>query len=275
MLVVTSTTADENGLPDVIPSGARDLGKRGVTPTQDPSPLRLARHDLFGAMTGRRKGPSRLSLVGAVSMHVNRELVGVMALVLLVTVMAGLLAGPVHAQESGTNQSGASESGTTEVQVRAGPYDITVVSSLSNLSLGQARFFITVLDVATGEPVRDARVVVRLKGSLNDTQGWANALYVPSPPEHYEARIVLDAPGTWRVAVEVTSDLGTEEVVASTLEVPISRTYTSGSIVFAGVFVVLLLGACYVWWSVRRAQRQRLEVGAASEGESSNAGLDT
>lgn len=202
-------------------------------------------------------------------MLVKRALALVIPLLLL-SVMAGMLAGTVHAQESGTNQTG-----TTEVNVRAGPYDITVVSSLSNLSLGQARFFITVLNVATGEPVRDARVVVRLKGSLNDTQGWANAMYVPSLPEHYEARIVLDAPGTWRVAVEVTSPLGREEVVASTLEVPITQNFTSGSIVFAGVFVLLLLGACYVWWSARRAQRQRLAVGVASEGDPSNAGQDT
>ena len=201
-------------------------------------------------------------------MLVKRALALVIPLLLL-AVMAGMLAGPVQAQESGTNQSG-----TTEVKVRAGPYDITVVSSLSNLSLGQARFFITVLDVATAKPVTDARVMVRLKGSLNDTQGWATALYVPGQPEHYEARIVLDAPGTWKVAVEVTSSLGREEIVASTLEVPDTRSYTSGSIVFAGVFVLLLLGAGYVWWSVRRAQRQRLAVGAASEGDSSNTGLD-
>ena len=200
-------------------------------------------------------------------MGVRRALAGIMALLLLVmvVVMGGLPAGPVQAQESGTQQ----------VQVRAGPYDITVVAALSNLSLGQARFFITVLDVATGNPVTDARVLVRLKGSLNDTQGWANALYVPGLPGHYEARIVLDTPGTWRVAVEVASSLGKEEIVASTLEVPTTRSYTSGSIVFAGVFVLLLLGAGYVWWSARRARRQRLAVGAASEGDSSKAGLDT
>ena len=197
-------------------------------------------------------------------MPVGRALAGVMALLML-AVMLGPPASPVQAQESGTKQ----------VQVRAGPYDITVVSSLSNLSLGQARFFITVLDVTTGQPVTDARVVVRLKGALNDTQGWATALYVPGPAGHYEARIVLDAPGTWRVAVEVTSSLGSEEIVGPTLEVLTTASYTSGSIVFAAVFVLLLLGAGYVWWAVRRAQRQRLDVGAASEGDSSDAGLDT
>ena len=200
-------------------------------------------------------------------MRARYSIAGTLALLLLAVVMAELQAGPVQAQ--------AQESGTKEVQVRAGPYDINVVSALSNLSLGQARFFITILDVTTGKPVTDARVLVRLKGSLNDTQGWATALYVPGEPDHYEARIVLDTPGTWKVAVEVTSSLGREEIVASTLEIPTTRSYTSGSIVFAGVFVVLLLGAGYIWWSVRRAQRRRLGAGAASEGDSSNAGLDT
>ena len=200
-------------------------------------------------------------------MRVRYSIAGSLALLLLAVVMAGLPAGPVQAQ--------AQESGTKEVQVRAGPYDINVVSALSNLSLGQARFFITILDVTTGKPVTDARVLVRLKGNLNDTQGWATALYVPGEPDHYEARIVLDAPGTWKVSVEVTSSLGNEEIVASTLEIPTTRSYTSGSIVFAGVFVLLLLGAGYVWWSARRAQRQRMGLGPASEGDSSDAGLDT
>ena len=197
-------------------------------------------------------------------MRVRRALTGVMAL-LLVVVMGGLPAGSVQAQESGTKQ----------VQVRAGPYDITVVAALSNLSLGQVRFFITVLDATTGSPVTDAHVIVRPKHSLDDTQGWATALYVPDPPEHYEARVRLDAPGTWRVTVEVTSSLGSEEIVAPTLEVPPMRSYTAGSIVFAGVFLLLLLGAGYLWWSVRRLQRRRLAAEAASEGASGDAGLDT
>ena len=196
-------------------------------------------------------------------MRARRAFAGGMALLLLL-VMGGPLAGPIQAQESGTKQ----------VQVRAGPYDITVVAALSHLSLGQARFFITVLDATTGRPVTDARVVVRPQHSLDDTQGWATALYVPDPPEHYEARVRLDAPGTWRVAVEVTSSLGREEIVAPTLEVPPMRSYTAGSLVFAGVFLLLLLGAGYLWWNVRRLQRRRA-VGAASEGTSSDAGLDT
>ena len=197
-------------------------------------------------------------------MRICRALAGLLALLLL-AVMVGPPASPVQAQESGTK----------EVQVRAGPYDINVVASLSNLSLGQARFFITVLDITNGEPVNDARVVVRLKHSVNDTQGWATALYVPDLPEHYEARVSLDAPGIWRVAVEVTSSRGSEEIAAPTLEVPAMRSYTAGSIVFAGVFVLLLLGAGYVIWSVRRLQRQRLGARGTSDGDPGNAGLDT
>ena len=196
-------------------------------------------------------------------MCIRRALAGVIALLLLV-VMGGLPAGPIQAQENPTQQ----------VQVRAGPYDITAVVALSNISLGQARFFITVLDATTGSPVTDARVVVRPKHILDDTQGWATALFVPDPPEHYEARVRLDAPGTWRVTVEVTSSLGSEEIVAPTLEVPPMRSYTAGSLVFVGVFLLLLLGAGYLWWSVRRLQRGRLAMGAPSEGDSSEAGLD-
>lgn len=196
-----------------------------------------------------------LPLVGAIPIRLRWALAGVMALA-LAAVMLGPPAFPVQAQESGTKQ----------VQVRADPYDITVVAALSNLSLGKVKFFITVLDAATGMAVTDAIVVVRPKHAVDGTRGWATALYVPSPPEHYEAQVTLDKPGTWMVAVAVTSSLGSEEIVAPTLEVPDTRSYTSGSIVFAGVFVVLLLGAGYVWWSVRRIQRRRPAIDTISEG---------
>lgn len=199
----------------------------------------------------------------AISIRSRWALAAAMSLA-LVAVMFGPQAFAVQAQESGTKQ----------VQVRAGPYDITVVAALSNLSLGKAKFFVTVLDAATGMAVTDAIVVLRPKHTVDGTRGWANALFVPSPPEHYEAQVTLDKPGTWRVAVGVTSSLGSEEIVAPTLEVPDTRRYTSGSIVFAGVFGMLLLGAGYVWWSARRIQRRRPTVGTISEGGSQDGGLD-
>ena len=61
---------------------------------------------------------------GVVGLAVARALA-----LLLLAVMVGPPASPLQAQESGTK----------EVRVRAGPYDINVVASLSNLSLGQAR----------------------------------------------------------------------------------------------------------------------------------------
>ena len=42
--------------PNVIPilqRKERNLGMGGTAPTPDASPLRLAQHDIFGAMTGR------------------------------------------------------------------------------------------------------------------------------------------------------------------------------------------------------------------------------
>jgi len=41
------------------------------------------------------------------------------------------------------------------------------------------------------------------------------------------------------------------------VEIPILRSYSTGSFVFIGGFLILGLGATYLWWSSRKALRQR------------------
>ena len=164
----------------------------------------------------------------------------------------------------------AQDGGSQQVQVRAGPYDITIIESLSTLSLGSVEFYITVLDAATGEPVPDAHVIIRTSHVQEGTEGWARALYVPKSPERYEAEVNLDTPGTWNVTVEVASALGTWEFDALPLEVPALRRYRSGTYVFFGVFLVIFLGIGYVWWSARRAQRRRSAVSPSPQVASSD-----
>ena len=138
-----------------------------------------------------------------------------------------------------------------------GPYEIRVSAVLSNLSIGQVLFYVTILEAATGLPVPDARVVLRSFHDEDGAQGWANALNTPDTPDLYEARMILRSSGTWRVSVDVDSPLGQEIVPVVSLDVPSPRRYSDGTLVFAGVFLVLVLGVGYVWWSARRANRQR------------------
>ena len=141
----------------------------------------------------------------------------------------------------------------------AGPYEIRVSAVLSNLSIGQVQFYVTILEADTGMPVPDALVVLRSLHEEDGVEGWAAALNTPDTPDLFEARMSLRNSGIWQVSVDVGSSLGRVTVPVVSLEVPSPRHYSAGTLVFAGVFVVLALGGLYLWWSTRRARRQRSE----------------
>jgi hypothetical protein len=155
--------------------------------------------------------------------------------------------------------AGASAQQPTDVtdQVRIGPYDITVVGGPSLLSLGTALYSVTLLSAEDGQPVSNAQVRLRTRHELAGTQGWAEALNTPGAPELYRVQLQLDRTGPWALSVEVNGPLGRVEAELTTLVIPESRGYGVGSLTFAGVTVVILLGLTYLVLSARRAQRQR------------------
>ena len=135
--------------------------------------------------------------------------------------------------------------------------------STSNLSVGSVKVVVTLRDAATGEIVDDARVVVRREHETSDEDGSAQAVHSPVSPGRYQARFSLLVPGTWRMWVEVDGRLGRVEVEVLPVEIPVLRSYSTGSFVFIGVFVVIVLGATYLWWSARRSLRQRVTLTGA------------
>ena len=157
----------------------------------------------------------------------------------------------------GPSLAHAQEGGAIRFQTTAGGYEISVEEFASGLSLGSAQVLVTLRDAATGQGVGDARVVVRVKHDLNDEEGWVTALNSPNNPERYRARMSLTAPGTWRLWVEVDGPLGRVEVEILPLDVPALSSYSTGSFIFIGVFLILVLGSTYLWWSSRKALRRR------------------
>ena len=127
----------------------------------------------------------------------------------------------------------------------------------SNLSVGSSQVLVTLRAAGTGEGIDDARVVVRAKHDLSGEEGWVTALNFPNDPEIYKAQVSLTAPGTWRLWVEVDGRLGRVEVEILPLEVPALRSYSTGSFIFIAVFMLLVLGAYYLWWSSRKELRRR------------------
>ncbi len=178
----------------------------------------------------------------------NRTVLGVPGLlfVLLSIFLLGL-PGAVLAQEDPSQ----------EFQVQAGAYRITVIADPSRLSLGTVLYTVTVVNSENGQPVSDALVTINTRSQVEDIPGWAAALHRPSNPGTYEATLQLDAGGTWRSSVEVFSTLGRVEVEVPPLTIPEPRQTRSGSLVFLGVFMAILLGVAYLIWSSRKAIKAR------------------
>ena len=145
------------------------------------------------------------------------------------------------------------------VNVIAGPHAVRLVIVNSNLAAGFVKMVLFVTNADTGEPVADARVVIIANNEKEDFEGWATALNSPGMPERYDVRMKLNSTGEWLISVDVSSSLGQGGATAMTLEVPSFRRYTSGSLVFFGVFAVMALGVVYIFWSAKRDIRRRRE----------------
>ena len=147
----------------------------------------------------------------------------------------------------------------------AGAYEISMALVQSSLSLGTTLLAITVVEASSGQPVPGARVLLKTSHEAADSEITTIALNSQGNPERYDAVVQLDAAGTWRVAVEVDSSLGRVSVEMARLEVPETRKITGGTFVFIGVFMVIIAGVAYVWWSTQRGRRHRDQDGGGAQ----------
>ena len=164
----------------------------------------------------------------------------------------------------------AQEQQAAEIQQISGPYDIGVLTERSNLSVGRARFIITVADQASGEPVTGAQILIHIKYQAAGTEGWAAAYSIPKFPGTYNAQARFDSPGFYLISVGIEGPLGDGTVLLEPLHVPDVRGFSSGSFVFIGLSLVLVAGAAYVWWSASREKKRRESLavppGASTDG---------
>ena len=155
------------------------------------------------------------------------------------------------------NPALAQEDSSQEIQVQAGAYRINIIADPSRLSLGTVLYTITVVNSENAQPVSDARVTINTRHEEEDIVGWAAALNRPSNPGTYEATVQLDAGATWHTSVEVSSSLGRVEVEVPPLTIPEPRQTRSGSLVFLGIFLAILLGVAHLVRSSRKAIKAR------------------
>ena len=153
----------------------------------------------------------------------------------------------------------AQEDSPQEFQVEAGAYRITVIADPSRLSLGTVLYTITVVNAENAQPVSDAKVTIKnIRNEAEHVDRWPVAVHQPSNPGTYKATVQLDFASTWQTSVEVfSSSLGRVEVDVPPPDIPQPRQTRSGSLVFFGAFLAILLGVAYLVWSSRKAIKAR------------------
>ena len=181
------------------------------------------------------------------------KLIGLTLLTLLSLGIAVAWPGPAAAQDIDVKE-------TRRVETDVGPY--TVIADASALpSLQSAQFFIRVTDNASGQPVDDLTVTILTHWSGSEETG-ENIALSPNVAGLYTATLKFD-PGTWETTILVEPPSGgSYGADGFVFEVPEPSNNLEAGYVFLGVSVVLLMGAGYLMWRVRRNQRQ----GAARSG---------
>lgn len=141
---------------------------------------------------------------------------------------------------------------------RSGPYEIIVGIRPNEPLVGAIHFLVTALDAADREIVADARVLIVAIDEDGVPTQQSLAVNTPSSPDLYEANLSFDNPGKWKLRIDVTSERLGEASFDVPLEVrPTNPAATrSGTILFAGVLLVLVGGTLYVWYSARRSRRR-------------------
>jgi len=173
---------------------------------------------------------------------------------LAVTIMALLLIAPLSSVAAQQEEPIGADRG---VDVIAGPHAVRVVVINSNLAAGFLQIALFITDSNTRETVSDARVILKANNDGQGYEGWGTAHNSPANPQRYDARMNLGSTGEWTIDVDVKSSLGQGATNALTLEVPALNRYTDGSLVFFGIFAVMMLGVIYIICSVKRDNRRR------------------
>ncbi len=133
-------------------------------------------------------------------------------------------------------------------------YEVVVGVLPETPKVGIIHFFITPLEEATLAPVDDAEIIIVADDPSGRPAYQARALDLPDSPVLYEASIKFESAGSWLLRIIVRTDALGEATFTVPLEIaeqPITPG-TAGGFVFLGVFVVLIGGAIYIWYSVRR-----------------------
>jgi hypothetical protein len=139
------------------------------------------------------------------------------------------------------------------------PYLVEVSPSQLRSFIGPELIVVTVLDAATSKPVPDARVLIRVRNDEKGIDGFATALSTPAARQWYRAEVLLDAPGVWKLSVEISGPLGQAVIHLPPTEVRTPNQSVGGYLIYTLVLGAIAAGAGYLILSARRSLRTREE----------------
>lgn len=137
----------------------------------------------------------------------------------------------------------------------AGPYTV-VVDAQTLPSLQSVQFFIRIAETSTAAPAEDLTVTVLTTWSGSGDTG-ENIALSPNVPGLYTATLKFD-PGRWETTILIEPPSGgSYGADGFVFDVPEPTSDSAAGFVFIGVAVILMVGAGYLTWRVRRNQRAR------------------
>ena len=144
---------------------------------------------------------------------------------------------------------------TQRATAQAGPYTVDVEAKPLP-SLQSVQFIVQVHDAVSGAPAPDVKITVHTSRRGSDESGYAHA--TPAGSGVYFATLKMDTPGVWDTVLDVEEPGGQSHPVDGfRFEVEKPTSNVEAGYVFLGVAVVLVIGAAYLTWRIRRNQRQR------------------
>ena len=180
-------------------------------------------------------------------MSARSRLIGLLLAAGLLALAAGPLSALAHGEDNGEDIH------------EAGPYLVGVSPSQLRDLIGPELIVVTVLNAATGDPVPEARVLIRVRNDEKGIDGFATALSIPDSPQWYRAEVLLDAPGVWELSVEISGPLGQAVVHLPPVDVRTPNQSIGGYLIYALVLGAIAAGAGYLILSARRSSRTRGE----------------
>ena len=172
--------------------------------------------------------------------------------------IAGVLAVLVLSALSPPGSAIANGAATEVFRGRQAGYEMALGVLPDPPKLGHVHFSVTLADAETSVAIDDAEVTIVAHDEAGEPTYQARALNTPQEPLFYEANITFKAWGSYGLEVSVDSPGLGPTVFSVPLEIEPQSIAAApeGSLVFLGLFLVLVGGAVYVWYSARRQRRR-------------------